>query len=260
MADVLASGVSPKVYNDAFNSRKYLQQYYENSSSKYSERVRHTLKCYHEAFSSLPGNLKVLEFGCGPVMMNVISAATKASEIILSDYTEKNCELLQKWLSEDSDAFDWLPHFQFVVQELEGKDEEEVKKRQDLVRKLVKAVVHCDITQEPPIQSDYDQLYDVVICCLVLEGATHSSEEYAAGISRLGKLVKKGGFLFMYGVENAAGYYTIGDLKLPNVCVSAEFVKKAAEDSGFSEVFIEKLYSHEEQTRIYRFLKAVKQN
>ena len=177
---------------------------------------------------------------------------------MLSDYAERNCKALRQWLDSDPAAYDWSSSFKFVVQELEGKDEEEVKKRQDLVRKLVKAVVHCDITQEPPIQSDYDQLYDVVICCLVLEGTASISEEYAANFQRLGKLVKRGGSILIYGIENTSGYYTIGDSKFPNIHVTAESAKKVVEDSGFTDVNVELLHPSKEQHRVYRFIQAIR--
>ena len=56
--------------------------------------------------------------------------------------------------------FDWSPYFSRVVQGVEGKSEKEAVERQELVRRAVKAVVHCDITQNPPIEKGYDQEYD----------------------------------------------------------------------------------------------------
>ena len=163
--------------------------------------------------NGLSPNLKVLDYGCGPAIINVMSAARKASEIILAEYTEQSRKYLHQWLNGDETVFDWSTHSKFVVQELEGKSEKEVKERQDLVRKLVKAVVHCDITQEPPIEPGYDNVYDVVICSLVFEGTAHDSKEYAAYIARVGNLVKNGGTFLIYGVENPFGYYMVGDLK-----------------------------------------------
>ena len=48
------------------------------------------LRCYHSAFESLPGNITVLDFGSGPSLKATISAATKASEMTLSDYSPTN--------------------------------------------------------------------------------------------------------------------------------------------------------------------------
>ena len=51
---------------------------------------------------------------------------SKASEIVLADYSKPNRDYLQKWLDGDaSNVFDWTPLFQYVVQTLEGGSEEE---------------------------------------------------------------------------------------------------------------------------------------
>ena len=43
--------------------------------------LQHTFRCYHEAFQNLPSDVKVLDYGAGPVVISTISAATKASQI-----------------------------------------------------------------------------------------------------------------------------------------------------------------------------------
>ena len=79
-----------------------------------------------------------------------------------------------------------------------------------MAKKLSRAVVHCDITNDPPIERGYEQPYDVVMCTLVMEGASTNCDEYCAHIAQLGKVVKPGGKVFYHGVENKVGYYTIG--------------------------------------------------
>ena len=109
-------------------------------------------------------------------------AATKASEIILFDYSPNNRSFLRKLLNSDNRAFDWTPHFNLFVGKLEGKEEEAVAESEEQLRAAVKAVVQCDMTQDPPILDGYDQLYDVVISSLVLDIAqtTNLLLSYAA--------------------------------------------------------------------------------
>ena len=131
--------------------------------------------------------------------------------------------------------------------------------RQELVRKLVKAVVHCDITQDPPIERGYDQLYDVVTCSFVLEGTARNLDEYASNTAKLGKLVKPGGLILIYGVENKRGYYEIGDRKLPNVHATNEFTVQALEDAGFHNLTLDTFSpSDDDPHRIYRFIKGTR--
>ena len=84
-----------------------------------------------------------------------------------------------------------------MVQELEGKGENEVKERHERVHKLVKDVVDCDIRRDPPIQRGYDQPYDVVMCSLVIGNASKDYDEYCSHVTRLGKLVTPGGTLLI---------------------------------------------------------------
>ena len=162
-SEMAAEGFRPSY--SVFEPSAFLKRYYtETGGTSYAvDRMQHTLRCYHDAMEKLPSGLKVLDYGSGPVIFGAISAATKASEIVLSDLSGKNRDALRTWLNGGAGAFDWSPHFKFVVCELEGKSEKEAEEREDQVRKLVKAVVHCDISEEPPIEKGYNCTYDVVI-------------------------------------------------------------------------------------------------
>ena len=216
-----------------FSPSSFLENYYSKRGASYGhDRSCHALRCYHEAFKELPNGLRVLDYGAGPSILPTISASTKATEIILSDYADQNCKVLQQWLEGDPGAFDWSTYFKFVVQELEGKSEKEVKERQDLVRKLVKAVVHCDITQEPPIDPGYDKVYDVVVSSKVVESVARNLDEYVIYLSRLGGLVKPGGMLMMYTIENKTGIYNVGGINFRNLPVPVEFTVSTLKKAG----------------------------
>ena len=95
---------------------------------------------------------KVLDFGCGPVIANVISAARVATEVVLAEYTEEGRSAVRMWLEEDPNAFNWSPYFKYVVQTLEGGTAEAAKEREKRLRSITKGVVHCDITQARPLR------------------------------------------------------------------------------------------------------------
>lgn len=250
-----------KDFHDKFDTSVYLKVTYGNGHR--GDFVYHSLQCYHDAFQSLPSDLRILDYGSGPSFLTTISCATKASEIVLSDYTEGNRKALRQWLARDPNAFDWSALFRYVVIGLEGNTESEVVERQEHVRKLVKAVVHCDLTQEPPIESGYDQQYDVVIVNLCIAGASRTQVDYHRGVAKLGKLVKSGGVLMIYDAErhgNGTGYYYVGETKFRNVSVSSEFVSEAMRDSGFSDISVRKcaMSSLDPQIVGFMFLKGKK--
>lgn len=239
MQEHLLSGTA---YLDRFDTSAYLKKF---ESWESSFRVNFPSRCYHEAFQSLPNGLRVLDYGSGPSIVSIISAAAKASEIVLSDYGEGNRKALRQWLERDPEAFDWSPTFNMVVQEYEGRSEEEARKREEQVRKVVKAVALCDLHQDPPIEEAYNSQYDVVICSMVLEVTSKTREDYKKGIAKLRKLVKPGGKLMLYTGERISefekGYYMVGDAKFHDILVSSEFVVQSFIEAGFGDVAIKKL-------------------
>ena len=236
MAHGILSGTD---YHRKFQVSEYFNRYY----AKPAGPLYTSLRLYHEVFQSLPAGLRVLDYGSGPTIRTTISAATKASEIVLSDYTEDCRKVLRQWLEKHPDAFDWSPYFSHVVKDLEGKDEKEVEERQEDVRRLVKAVVHCDLTQDPPIERGYDQQYDVVMSSLCIDVVARTREEYSQGMNKLSKLVKPGGTLLILGTEirGEDGFYVVGEEKFRAFGVASDFAAKAMTNAGFSVLTLERL-------------------
>ena len=204
---------------------------------------RHTLSLLHEfykSYGSPPVGLKVLDFGAGPVISYEISAALYASEIVLSEYTEKNREVLQMWLDRDPKAPNWKPFFEYVVQELEGKSKEEAEMRQEELRQVVKAVIPCDITKDSPIDPAYCGPYDVVFSSLCLEAASTSLEEYTEGLIKLAKYIKPGGKLLLQCMSGPAEtmFYMVGKEKFFGLSVNEEFLTTTLKKFGFCDITV----------------------
>ena len=225
--------------NEDFGPSVYLRHAFNNSDHDFQRQT--SLRCCHEALKSLPNGLSILDYGTGPSLHETVLTAAKASEIILSDYSEANRKALRQWLEKHPEAFDWSPHFSYAVRELEGGEEEYVEERQEMIRQVVKAVVHCDLTQDPPIESGYDRQYDVVNSCFCVCSASRTHQEYREGITKLAKLVKPGGVLMIYESEHRtcqlASYY-LNNRPFPYVAVTSDFALKAFRDAGFSDVTI----------------------
>ena len=205
----------------------------------------YTFKKCHEFFSTIGHSdeekpIKVLDYGCGPVLSNVISAAMLNSEIILAEYTDKSREAIQFWMHGHPSAWNWSPYFKYAVEVLEGKDESEALKREESLRKAIKAVVPCDITKEPPIAAGFEGPYDVVISFLCYENVCVTTAEYKAAIKRTVPLIKVGGHLLLYctirNTGEGLGYYHIGPTKFVVLRLSAEFVLSALKESGLTLV------------------------
>ena len=165
-------------YPERFDPIVYLTSRYKTPGAPENERTNLLMKSLHEAIKlrsshfSQQDNIRILDYGCGPVVCNIISAAglPKASEIVLAEYTERNRQALQQWLDRDPSAFDWSPYFQYVTKILEENEQEAIV-REDKVRSLIK-LAYCDITTDTLIEKGYEGPYDVVrLACSVYKYA-----------------------------------------------------------------------------------------
>ena len=256
----LAAQSSPSVlageeYHDNFNTPTYLKQW-----CVVNERLEHYLRCLHDAVQSLPSGvgLRILDYGSGPSILTAISVATKASEIVLSDYTETNRAAIRRWLDKAPDAFDWSGAFNYVVKGLDGKTESEVTERQEQVRKVIKVVVPCDLTQDPPIEDQYYyEQYDVLIVSLVIACISVSRDNYRHNLAKLGKMVKPGGVLLLYEAERSgtgSGYYPVGSTNFRSTSVSSDFLTEAMSDAGFDSISVEKFLMPLEDANFVGFM------
>ena len=215
------------------------------------EEIQHTVhnfavKNLHDFFlkkslSSSTSEVKVLDFGCGPVIANVISAARVATEVVLAEYTEEGRSAVRMWLENDPNAFNWSPYFKYVVQTLEGGTVEVAEERKKRLRSIVKGVVHCDITQAPPIETDYQGPYDVVISCLCISNACKTTDDFLKAVGKLATLVKAEGHLLLccveskeIGVEN----YKIGNKTYSALAIHCTFTQSALRNY-FNDVTVE---------------------
>ena len=205
---------------------------------------RHSFKRIHDFYRSCGSpstGLKVLEFGAGPVIAYMISASLYASEIVLSEYMETNRKVLQMWLDRDPDAPNWSPFFEHVVQELEGKSKEEAAKREEELRKVIKAIIPCDIHKDPPVEPAYCGPYDVIFTSFCLESACNSLEELSGAVSKLAKLLKPGGKLIIITMEGPGDtfFYMVGDKKFIALSIREEALTTILQQNRFCDITIE---------------------
>ena len=77
-------------YFDKFDPNIYLRRH------AHIDKSQHMLRCFHDAFQTIPKGISVLDYSSGPSVRGTISAATKASEIVLSDYSASNFQLAKE--------------------------------------------------------------------------------------------------------------------------------------------------------------------
>ena len=180
---------------DKFDAWVYIKEYY----GKLDCWHRNPLKYLHDFYTShfqRGANLKVLNYGCGPIVAFEASAVPYAQEIVLAEYVEQNRAVAKLWLDKDPSRPDFSALYRYVVEELEGRGPGEVEERQDAVRHL-STICSCDIYQDPLIQKGYEGPYDVIYTASCIEDACSTIEVFGAALSKLCDLLKPGGWLVM---------------------------------------------------------------
>lgn len=228
-------------YQDRFDPQSYMQMYYADDSDPVQRFVMKQLHRFYQS-KSTETKFKILDVGTGPIIANIISAAPYASEIILSEYAKPNRDALLQWLKNNPKAHDWKPLFKYVVIDLEGKSKEEVPIREELVRKVIKAVVPCDVHSTPPIPTDYVDDYDIVTGFLCLPSACSTEGEYMAALARLCDLVKPGGSIVLYEGEGketpTPTSYRVGSQNFSDLLFPKEYISILLKQAGFNDVKI----------------------
>ena len=233
-------------FQTRFSPQDYLGTYFQTPGTPENALFDISMNNMHKAIGRLlseevkaSDKVRVLDYGCGPVIANTISAAgiPNVSEIVLAEYTARNREAVQQWLDKDPSAFNWSPYFKYIVQTLEGKTEQQVDEREERMRSLVK-VVPCDISLNPPIEKGYEGPYDIVISSLCLESGCENIEEYRAGVAKLSSLLKPGGLLLIFSTEpqpeEEPTYYLVGSQYFHDLKFSYDVVVGSLKEAGLN--------------------------
>ena len=178
---------------DAFDADTYLEDFCSNM-----ECYTHFL-AYAEFFSHFrDGSIAMLDFGGGPTIFPLIASAEKATRYVHADYAKNNRTAVERWWLKDPAGFNWRESIRYYLR-IEGKEgtDEEVVEREDLMRKALRAVVHCDLLADKIVPPGYEGPYDIVSCLSCLECVCTSVESLGEAIRKLSLLVKSGGYLML---------------------------------------------------------------
>ena len=63
-----------------------------------------------------------------------------------------------------------------------------------MLRSEIRAVVACDIFSNPPLETEPNELFDVVSACFCLEACVSTLSDYKKVVGKLAMLIKPGGF------------------------------------------------------------------
>ena len=235
-------------YHTYFDPKTFLDLFYKNFKDDESGDVfvLPFIKALHEFWSNFnptaeTANVRYLEFGGGPSIMNLVVACPKVDHIVFAEYTEANRQAVKSWIAGESKAHDWTPLIEFVLTLEKNKTASTEKEKLALVlnraeelKRKVKSVIPCDATKTPIVQlntNDVAKLFDVVTTSLCLEVCALSEVHYKDIVAKLVKFLKPNGYLFMNGVLGQT-FYFVDKEKFYTFPLTEKMVREAMNEAG----------------------------
>jgi len=238
--------LSGKSYLNEFDCKVYLSSLYSDTnetdlSDGGISFQKQQLYNFYTKYNSKWNNktARLLEFGGGPVIISLISAAPYVDQITFAAYAESERREIELWKHGKEGAHDWSSHFKSIVNEVEHiAGDDAWREREKLLRKQISSVVPCDIFSENPLFVKQEP-FEIISTSLCLEAACSSYAEYKASIKKLVGLLKPGGFLLML-VSERETFCFVGEKKWFVLYLTLEQVLKALSEAGMAIIMAER--------------------
>ena len=232
-----------------FDARKYLEERCPGNEFKEEDPRIHThwgLRCLHNFYENFHktwdnSTATLLEFGAGPYIHTMISAAPYVSKIYHTDYLEECRREALLWKNKDSKAYDWSPYFQYILHTLEGQSgADAVSNRQELVRSKFQDSFFVDMKSGDPLLDLPSHLgtFDIIYTGFCIESVTSTLEEYKGVIKRLFSLLNPNGYLVML-VNQGCSWFTVNEVKYSSLPIRINEVLAILEEVGFKLYYTE---------------------
>ena len=180
---------------DSFDADAYLRDFFNPGKIQLSAKLPLLVKFFAQ-FED--GSIEMLDAGGGPSFIPLITSARKTSRYVHADYAQSNRTAVERWWKKDPNGFDWRENIRYVLK-LEGSSgtDEEVREREELMRRVLSGVVPCDVLSDQVMPPGLEGPYGVVTCLSCLDCVCTSLQSLRAAIGRLSLLVKRGGYLIL---------------------------------------------------------------
>jgi hypothetical protein len=230
-----------------FDPKAYLSEYYSYIGEENRALLHFLNEAYNRIFSEID-TARILEFGGGPTIYQLISAARYPVSIDFSDYLDENLCEVRTWLRDRPEKFSWDAFIQYALDhEGECTDLVTLEKRVQLIRSKVKRLINCDAKKSDPLGEKRRAAYDIVSVNFVPESITTEIAEWHLLIDNVASLVRAQGYLLMCAITGAT-HYRVGERFFPAAPISAELLEAELERQHFSIVFTDFIAAeHKEQ-------------
>ena len=230
-----------------FNARSYLEERTPGNEFESDDLRIHThwgLKCLHNFYEKYHvrwdnSSATLLEFGAGPYIHTLISAAPYVGKIYHTDYLEECRQEALLWMKNDPKAYDWTPYFKYIVNTLEGKSgTDAIAERKKLLRSKFQDSLFLDMKSNGQLFPSHPEPFDIVYTGFCIESVMMSLEEFKEVIKKIFGILKPNGFLVML-VNQICTWFTVNDVKYPSLSIRIDEVLAILEEVGFTLFYVE---------------------
>ena len=234
-----------------FDARAYLQErcpgneFVTNDKLIYTQQWPWGLTAIHNFFKDFHtewdnSSASLLEFGAGPYIHTLISAAPYVDQIYHSDYLKQCRDEALMWKNKDFKAYDWSPYFKFVVNTLEGQSgTDAVAEREELLRSKLKDSLFLDMKSNNPLPG-HPGSFDIIYTGFCIESIAMSLEEYKVILQKVFNLLKPNGYLLMLA-SLGCSWYTVNDVEYFTYPIYTEDILVTLKEVGFTLHYVESI-------------------
>jgi NNMT/PNMT/TEMT family len=214
----------------AFDPRRYLQEYYSSISRENYE----LLNFFANAYKTISPNSIMLELSGGPSIYSLISASKYVKEIHFSDYLESNRQAVQEWQRGSQYCQLWQSFFETALYLEEEKDIDlfKIMAREELLRDKLTTYLVSDAFSPDPVGRNHREYYDVVAANFVAESITTSMSTWESLVRNICSPLKEGGTLILSSIQGAE-YYCINGKYFSAVPITDRDVMRVLIQTGF---------------------------
>lgn len=214
-----------------FEPANYLQEYYASVDME----NRSLLSFFAEAYKGIDSNAIMLEFGGGPSLYSLITAASKVKEIHFSDFLKCNIEQVEQWKRFKQDSYLWTNFFReaLAAEGVKSITVDDILNREDLLSQKLSNFLLCDAFQPQPLGPTYHHHYDVVAANFVAESITSSLKVWEQVVCNICSTLKPKGTLIMTAFQDTS-FYCIEGRRYPAVTVTPENMFRVLSRLGFN--------------------------
>lgn len=210
------------------------------------------LDWYREVHSKMPPKKTLLEMGGGPTIYQLISAAPKVGEIIFTDYSQNNLDIVRNWRNKKHSFWDkYIEHSLKTDKDISKRDIFARKKEiADKIKKLV--LLDAGKTDNYLINQ-----FDIVQSSFCLESSTDDISEYKRMLKNVFYYLKPQGIFLMTALEGAIAY-KVGKKYFPAIYLDKELAKEYLTEADFKIEKMEKVNSENSDNSKYHGFLLIK--